>query len=906
MSSPLSDILYTPTHQVDVSWSLDPQKGNMTTTLSQRHDYLRLWTQLEAVDGTPTEPADPFVGVEDFPASPLFTVEEVFNGLPGSEADFPDLLNALLDLSAKGAVVPEAPEEGFTTSGFLTPGMIQAIDALMVSLRMSGYITNITSARFEPGPPGDPPAYFPPEVEITTGDTAAALQVWRDLPQTPDVVAEGIQQGAEARIRFLKESDQFATTSLQHLIRFEYVQRGNEIMFDSMQELHDGLSLVEETMGLLNRVGDILNNKDPESAKLDLEALVRIHRDRFGVSVDTTNDITGGRNKDRYIADLDQWEKDQFDRSLETEVRGFGREDSGFIGTYNTQFGLTPAVVTIGDAAASPSPDPDGQIVGPFVGQLVAPSGDPLTDIGEEIIPGSVEITNGFETYVDDGNGILILKGNDSVTAGNIDYVNGDYDITFLRAPRTNETIEAQAQIARTFEVRSRQVAVGNGVSSFFEGELGVFPIEAGTFQLFDGRETFIPDPPVAPGSPAIANRQLKGSQSGQLLGEINELTGKWEVTFNSPPFSGSSIRVHYDHKQIPVNGRVVGTGDGLTTAFTGILAPNPLSAGSVVITDGRQTFKQKLGDNNLYDENDNIVGDVDPLTGAFNIDIIPAPANFAEIQASFTHNNPGRFLIDDEPLTNLVVENIGSTGKQASGSVTQIPIVPGSVDIDIFVEVDRFGIENLTLKILDDGNGNLIINPTTGQSKKDSFDVSGTVNYSDGTYSIQILPTGPADEILNITDDTGIKYQLFNGVPDNDATLLYHIQEQMNALVDKLEANPVTAGSDISEKVQLVRDDLLGIGFIGEEDSEGVPAPFSIEEYIRDFKKGADGDEIQGEYQKNLNAAVVAAQSTNDSQKEELRRRMFEFEEFYKSASAVMQKIHQILERLAQGISKA
>lgn len=59
------------------------------------------------------------------------------------------------------------------------------------------------------------------------------------------------------------------------------------------------------------------------------------------------------------------------------------------------------------------------------------------------------------------------------------------------------------------------------------------------------------------------------------------------------------------------------------------------------------------------------------------------------------------------------------------------------------------------------------------------------------------------------------------------------------------------------------------------------------------------------GQIQRNLTAAVAAGQSLNDTQKEEVRRYLFVFEEYYKSAAAILSKVTQILERMAQGIAR-
>lgn len=61
----------------------------------------------------------------------------------------------------------------------------------------------------------------------------------------------------------------------------------------------------------------------------------------------------------------------------------------------------------------------------------------------------------------------------------------------------------------------------------------------------------------------------------------------------------------------------------------------------------------------------------------------------------------------------------------------------------------------------------------------------------------------------------------------------------------------------------------------------------------------------LAGKIQQNITFAITAGQSLNDQQKEQVRRFLYVFEEFYKSASAILQQITQILQRMAQAISR-
>ncbi|MCE2983599.1 MAG: hypothetical protein LW832_08545 [Parachlamydia sp.] len=59
------------------------------------------------------------------------------------------------------------------------------------------------------------------------------------------------------------------------------------------------------------------------------------------------------------------------------------------------------------------------------------------------------------------------------------------------------------------------------------------------------------------------------------------------------------------------------------------------------------------------------------------------------------------------------------------------------------------------------------------------------------------------------------------------------------------------------------------------------------------------------GSIQDRITQAIKAAQSLNDTEKENVRNYQFVFEQFYKSASAVLQKVTQIIEKMAQGIGR-
>lgn len=59
------------------------------------------------------------------------------------------------------------------------------------------------------------------------------------------------------------------------------------------------------------------------------------------------------------------------------------------------------------------------------------------------------------------------------------------------------------------------------------------------------------------------------------------------------------------------------------------------------------------------------------------------------------------------------------------------------------------------------------------------------------------------------------------------------------------------------------------------------------------------------GASQANLTLAITAAENLNDEQKESVRQFLYVFEEYYKSASSILQRLSQIIEKMGQNISR-
>lgn len=67
----------------------------------------------------------------------------------------------------------------------------------------------------------------------------------------------------------------------------------------------------------------------------------------------------------------------------------------------------------------------------------------------------------------------------------------------------------------------------------------------------------------------------------------------------------------------------------------------------------------------------------------------------------------------------------------------------------------------------------------------------------------------------------------------------------------------------------------------------------------------GSVGAAAGGAIQNDISTAITAAQNLNDTQKEQVRRYLFIFQEYYQSASAILSSMTQIIQQMAQKISQ-
>jgi hypothetical protein len=141
----------------------------------------------------------------------------------------------------------------------------------------------------------------------------------------------------------------------------------------------------------------------------------------------------------------------------------------------------------------------------------------------------------------------------------------------------------------------------------------------------------------------------------------------------------------------------------------------------------------------------------------------------------------------------------------------------------------------------------------------------------------------------------SGYKGQLSAQFPEQvgDANSLYTaISKIYTPLVETLDKNGYLS--------------LTRLGFppsgLDKQDAEALFAWLMDNPDSKGAISGING-EAAGDIQDGINKATVAGQSLNDTQKENVRNFLFVFEEFYKSASAILQRISQIIEKMATNI---
>lgn len=132
--------------------------------------------------------------------------------------------------------------------------------------------------------------------------------------------------------------------------------------------------------------------------------------------------------------------------------------------------------------------------------------------------------------------------------------------------------------------------------------------------------------------------------------------------------------------------------------------------------------------------------------------------------------------------------------------------------------------------------------------------------------------------------------------------------RDQLASEISQLQA--VAAGTGAASDQNSLLSRLQGV----KSDLDTVSSQYDSTHQINSFitwlvdkydLRGSATANQSGNYQQNLTYAITASQSLNDTQKEKVRNFLYVFEEYYKSASAILQQLTQILQRMAQNMGR-
>lgn len=119
-------------------------------------------------------------------------------------------------------------------------------------------------------------------------------------------------------------------------------------------------------------------------------------------------------------------------------------------------------------------------------------------------------------------------------------------------------------------------------------------------------------------------------------------------------------------------------------------------------------------------------------------------------------------------------------------------------------------------------------------------------------------------------------------------------IRSQLQSEISGLSANPKTRSADITNQLRVLLS--------------GMPAANigAIDNWILDnyTNEGTGAVTKAGVFQNEITDAITSAENLNNTQQQQVQQYLFEFEQFYESASAILYDLTQAIEKMAQHIS--
>lgn len=137
----------------------------------------------------------------------------------------------------------------------------------------------------------------------------------------------------------------------------------------------------------------------------------------------------------------------------------------------------------------------------------------------------------------------------------------------------------------------------------------------------------------------------------------------------------------------------------------------------------------------------------------------------------------------------------------------------------------------------------------------------------------------------------------------------LLTVRGQVSQVITQLSQITPLVGSQVDEtsllaKMRIVLQDLDANDITN---ANQTTAMLGAAKWLIDNNNAVSGAALErtGSFQKNITSAMTAGESLNTTQTESVRNYLYLFEEYYKSASAVLTAISQIITKMAQNIAR-
>ncbi|MEX1012457.1 MAG: hypothetical protein WDZ27_02050 [Waddliaceae bacterium] len=840
----------------------------------------------------------------------------------GLEADIEANLADLVDLAKNGHIT------GIGTNpktDYLSAEMANALNQLFQSLESVGIQVDVAAGTVN-----------------TATITPDSLVGWKNLQGVSDIFVD-----------IAKKLERAALTgphSLQALVELVYIKTGNEVMADAMERLEEALALTKDALDTLTDVQTLHNQIDvniseqPEGVDpIDLIYAPEIAKYIPGSAYYVIDSET-------IINETDPVEQQKIMLNFTTQFRLLGEKVRGGTATdaevqafqdfANNSLGYLGMISGIFHTG-TPNPIPG---FGDFPGLTVDPSEEmleffltALANLGEVQVGGQVVLDfSGIAQTLPNGSDINDLgafnitigrtvAGNPepSVTVPVIDLFSGggQYEVLhpdmFVRSFDPSDPADMDFFISNQNSLLSALAPSGSlsgsGTGNFMDlqaiASVGYFTDEDETIIHYDG----LPSLNLV-GTAAFDQALRMGKNKG-----VEPINAFLDPIFNptlgrvipESPYSALSIEALLTGNYTDEEKEVILT--HIQHQFTDLAQKSRTGTA----TSAEQTHYERLRNalaayiylgkvgmnQNPPDPNMPIFNEGDLFDGSINIDGSSSEFSLSPylqdlITSNFDNNAGNRTDV------NVFIGGGGGNPQRWDNSIDVIHSISFE-DLQGVVAMSETA--NRTLFGGFTGSTPIPVYPSGGVtwfSVLDNFGVTST----NRTQFNQALRQGAQANFNNIMQKLESSFNKpINPTPKitaDDIAAFERIRNEINEQITALESKtPTTPEGRVDQesllaKLQVVQNDIEN-AFNTTSSTENA-----LRVWISDRYNQTDS-ESAGLIQRNITNAIVAAESLNDSQKSEVRRFLYVFEEYYKSSAAILQKITQLIERIAQGISR-